>query len=157
MGILNLVHINLHVANLERSIDFYERLGWKVLGDLGRQSPAPLVCVDLGQGRVYGGGTVKGVIISLGDDPRCATKLELVENVDPPSLPQPIKAPNEAGVHRLAMRVKNLDATIAEFRSRGIAIEDQPHEIFTMGGRQRFVLFVDPDGNLLELIELLPL
>jgi catechol 2,3-dioxygenase-like lactoylglutathione lyase family enzyme len=155
MGILNLVHINLHVADLERSIDFYQRMGWQVMFDLGRDTAAPLVHVANSQ-LEYGGGLVKGVVISLGDDPRCATKLELIANVDPPSTPQPRKPVHQAGVHRLALRVKDLDATIAQLRTNDIRIDDEPHEIHTMGGRQRFVLFPDPDGNILELIELLP-
>ena len=32
MAILNLVHINLHVTDLERSIAFYEKLGFSVFG-----------------------------------------------------------------------------------------------------------------------------
>jgi len=56
-------------------------------------------------------------------------------------------------VHRIAMRVKDLDRTLTDLRSRGIDIPDEPREIRSMGGRQRFVLFPDPDDNLLELIE----
>jgi|SRR5690606_3682694 catechol 2,3-dioxygenase-like lactoylglutathione lyase family enzyme len=157
MPILNLVHINIHVADLEQSIAFYAKLGFKVMFELSRHQADELVHVQTGDGIDYGGGLVKGAVISLGDDPRCATKLELIEYVAPATAPQPRKPSHQAGVHRLAMRVKDLDGTLAEFRARGVAITDQPHEIRTMGGRQRFVLFSDPDGTLLELIELLPL
>ncbi len=144
MPILNLVHVNLHVTDLERSIDFYERLGWKVMFDLGRREP-----VDLGSGE-----EASAVVLSLGDDPRCTTKIELMQYVSPPATPKPPQPRHEAGTHRIAMRVKDLDATLADFRAHGIEIRDDPHEVRSMGGRQRFVLFTDPDGNLLELIEL---
>lgn len=155
MPILNLIHINLHVADLERSIDFYQRLGWKVMFDLGRDEPSELPHVKTNGGRTYGGVPVKAVVLSLGDDPRAATKLEIMECTDPVTTPQADKPVVEAGVHRLAMRVKDLDATVAACREAGVEIDDEPHEIKTMGGRQRFVLFTDPDNNLLEFIELL--
>jgi len=154
MPLLNLVHVNLHVADLERSIDFYQRLGWKLMIDMSRNAPAKFDPIQVNDRVVYGGGLGKVVILSLGDDPRCATKIELVEDVAPRSLPKPPRPPQEAGVHRLAMRVKDLEGTIALLRSRGIEIRDEPREIFTMGGRQRYVLLADPDDNLLELIEL---
>lgn len=154
MPILNLVHINLHVADLERSIDFYQRMGWKVMHQLSRYEPKPLAPVPLGENLEHGGGTTKGVIMSLGDDPRASTKIEILEFVDPPTTQKPFKPKNEAGVHRIAMRVKDIYGTVAEFRERGIDIQDEPHEMSAMGGRQLYVLFPDPDNNLLELIEL---
>ncbi len=154
MPILNLVHVNLHVTDLERSIDFYERLGFEVMFDLGRHRSTSTEPIRVSDRVAYGGGESKAVVLSLGDDPRCATKIELMQYVDPPPLPKPPKPPEEAGAHRLAMRVKDLDGTIADLKARGVPIDDAPHEVRTMGGRQRYVLFTDPDDNLLELIEL---
>ena len=48
----------------------------------------------------------------------------------------------------------DIRCTLDDLRSLGIDIPDDPREIRSMGGRQRFVLFPDPDDNLLELIEL---
>ena len=155
MPILNLVHLNLHVTDLERAIDFYERLGWKVMFDLGRQKPSELEKIRVNDKLVHGGGKVKAVVLSLGDDHRCATKIEMMEFVDPPATEKPAKPAHEAGAHRIAMRVKDLEGTLADLRGRGIEIDDEIHEIRSMGGRQRYVLFADPDDNLLELIELL--
>lgn len=154
MPILNLIHINVHVSDLERSIAFYEKLGWKVMFDLSRHKPnflEPMAVSPLNQ---HGGGMVKAVVMSLGDDPRQSTKIELMQYVDPAPAARPFKPSHEVGVHRLAMRVKDIDATVAEFRARGVVIPEEPREIRTMDGRQRFVLFPDPDENMLELIEL---
>lgn len=154
MPILNLIHLNLHVTDLEASIDFYERLGFHVMFDLGRHRASSPVPIRVNENLEFGGGEVKAVVLSLGDDPRCATKIELMEYIDPPATPKPPKPRQEAGVHRLAMRVKDLDGTIADLKNRGVVIGDSPHESHSMGGRQRFVLFADPDDNLLELVEL---
>lgn len=155
MPILNLVHVNLHVTDLERSIDFYGRLGWELMFDLGRRAPGETVSLDPGEGAAPASRKALAVVLSLGDDPRRTTKIELMQYVDPPATPKPKQADEEAGVHRLAMRVKDLDGTIAQLRERGIEIPGEPSEVKMMGGRQRYVLFHDPDGHLLELIELL--
>jgi len=150
MPLLNLVHVNLNVTDLERSIAFYEKLGWKVMFDLGRHEARPIDEI------VRGGSAarVKTVILSLGDDPRRTTKLELMEYVEPPARRAPEAPPEETGPRRLALRVKDLDGTLEELRAAGIEI-DRVHEVRSMGGRQRFALFRDPDGILLELVELL--
>ena len=154
MPILNLVHINVHVSDLERSIEFYGRMGWKVMFDLSRTEPSILAPVEVSPLNQHGGGTVKGVVLSLGDDPRQSTKIELMQFVDPPASARPFKPAHQVGVHRIAMRVKDIDATVAQFREKGIIIPEDPHDIEVMDGRQRFVLFPDPDENMLELIEL---
>lgn len=154
MPILNVVHINIHVSDMERSIEFYGRMGWKVMFDLGRYEPSYMDPVYVSPLNQHGGGTTKGVVLSLGDDPRCATKIELMQYVDPKPTVRPFKPQSEVGVHRIAMRVKDIDGTVAQFRAAGIDIPEDPHAIETMGGRQRFVLFPDPDENMLELIEL---
>ena len=46
MSILNLVHINVHVTDLERSIAFYEKLGWKVMFDLVSVEPVSSEAFD---------------------------------------------------------------------------------------------------------------
>ena len=154
MPILNLVHINIHVSDIARSIDFYGRMGWKVMHELRLDEPGYMEPVEVSPLNQHGGGMTKGVILSLGDDPRQATKLELIQYVDPPASKRPFKPNHEVGVHRIAMRVKNIDTLVAEFRSKGIVIPEDPHDIAAMGGRQRYALFPDPDENMLELIEL---
>lgn len=156
MPVLNLVHLNLHVADLERSIAFYEQLGWRVMFDLGRHQASRQALVQVNDRVDYGGGSAKAVVLSLGDDPRCATKLELMQFEDPAAEPKPERPPWQCGVHRIAMRVKDLDETLAALRGRGLPVPELVSEASTMGGRQRYVLFTDPDDNLIELIELLP-
>lgn len=47
-----------------------------------------------------------------------------------------------------AIRVSDIDATVAELRDLGVDVSD-PHDVPGGGGRQAF--FSDPSGNLLEL------
>jgi lactoylglutathione lyase len=51
----------------------------------------------------------------------------------------------------IAFAVKNLDATIEELKSKGVAIAMEP---FSLSGSSSKIAFIkDPDGNWLELIE----
>lgn len=154
MPLLNIVHVNVHVSDLERSIAFYEKLGFTVQFELSRHQPNYMTPVPVSPLNQHGGGKVRGAVMSLGHDPRCATKIELIQYVDPVPQARPFKPNCEVGVHRIAIRVKDIDSTVAGLRAEGINISEDPHEIRTMGGRQRYVLFPDPDETMLELIEL---
>lgn len=157
MPTLNLVHINIHVADLDRSIAFYSLLGWREmfrLSDGGQgERRSPTFLLKFPPKNEHGGAVVRTSILTLGDDPRCATKLELMQYLEPPTIPKPFQARNEAGVHRLAHRVKDIDAMV---RAAGVSIPYDPIDMKSeqLGSRQRYVLFNDPDDNLVELIEL---
>lgn len=154
MPVLNIVHINIHVSDLERSIAFYELLGWKVIHELSRHSANYMEPVAVSPLNVHGGGTTKGVILSLGDDPRQATKLELIQYVDPAPIARGFRPAQTTGVHRIAMRVKHIDDMVADLRAKGASIPDDPRDMAVMGSRQRYALLPDPDENIIELIEL---
>lgn len=51
------------------------------------------------------------------------------------------------GGHHLAIRVEDLDAVVAELRTRGVVVGTVPH--LPGAGRQAFLR--DPSGNLVEL------
>ena len=53
---------------------------------------------------------------------------------------------------RIAILTKKLAEYHETLRARGIEFESEPVEIDVVGAR-RYVLFRDPDGTLLELIE----
>ena len=145
--LLGLIHVNVNVTDIERSLEFYKTLGFRVLHVFGDRPTD-----DVREGMSYRGGRMRGVVLGLSDDPRATTKIELVEWVDPKAEPQPPRTQYHAGVSRIAIRTKNLLATVAELRARGIRFLAEPQEIDIVGAR-RFVLLEDPDGTLLELIE----
>jgi catechol 2,3-dioxygenase-like lactoylglutathione lyase family enzyme len=138
--LLNLVHVNINVRDLERSIAFYETLGFRVMRRIGDEEVA--------------GRTVRnrGAVMSLGDDPRAACKIELLEWLDPGTEPRPEPGLQTAGVARVAIRTKRLLDFVEQLRERGVAFLGDPVEIDVMGAK-RFVLLRDPDGTLLEFIE----
>ena len=139
--LLNLVHVNINVSDLDRAIAFYERIGFHVMHRLegvGSDTMGPA--------------TSRGAVMSLSDDPRASCKIELLKWTPSENEPPRERSPYQVGVSRIAIRTKNLLETVEELRSRGVEFLSEPHEIDVVGAK-RYVLFRDPDGTLLELIE----
>lgn len=157
--ILGVIHVNINCTDIERSVAFYQKLGFQVAHVFGDDEPKSESDEtldpdgDLAEGMTGPGGTrTRGCVLSLGDDPRSTTKLELIQYVDPPVVGVPPKGLRDSGVSRIALRTKNLLAFVEKLRSLGIDFIMEPQEIDIVGAH-RFVLFRDPDGVLLELIE----
>jgi len=149
--IRDIVHLNLNVSDIQRSLDFYQKLGFEVLHVFGDGPGGGGDVVQ--EGMAFQGGRCRGAVITLGDHPRCWTKLELIEWVQPPPDPASPRGVHAVGVSRIALRCKHLDALVSRLEAEGIVFESQPQEIDIVGAKG-FALFRDPDGVLLELIEL---
>ena len=139
--LLNLVHVNINVSDLDRAIAFYERIGFHVMHRLEGEGSDTM-----------GPATSRGAVMSLSDDPRASCKIELLKWTPSENEPPRERSPYQVGVSRGAIRTKNLLETVEELRSRGVEFLSEPHEIDVVGAK-RYVLFRDPDGTLLELIE----
>lgn len=153
--ILNVIHINLNVTDIERSVDFYKKLGFEVMHVFGDRKTDNTLEPDndmLAGMTGPGGSHTRGCVLSLGDDPRSTTKLELIQYVEPPTPPSEPRGVTTAGVGRIALRTKNLLPFVEKLRTEGIEFMTEAQEIDVVGAR-RFVLFRDPDGVILELIE----
>ena len=145
--IRELIHVNINVTDIFRSLAFYEALGFTVMHVFGqRRGEASWTPMEM-RGR-----RCRGAVLSLGDHPRAATKIELLEWMHPKARPAPARDETQAGVARVALRTRNLVAFTEKLRAAGIEFESEPIEIDVVGA-SRFVLFRDPDGTLLELIE----
>ena len=145
--IRDIIHLNLNVTDIKRSIAFYEILGFKVMHVFGDREDS-----GVEEGIKFQTNRCRGAVITLGDHPRCWTKIELIEWVEPKAEPAPARSMHATGVSRIALRTKNLLAFIKELETKGIEMETPPQEIDIVGAK-RFALFRDPDGILLELIE----
>ncbi len=145
--IRELIHVNINVTDIFRSLDFYEALGFTVMHVFGqREGPDSWTPMEMRRRRC------RGVVLSLSDHPRAATKIELLEWMEPKTQPAAPRDVTQAGVARVALRTRDLVPFVERLRSMGIEFESAPVEIDVVGA-SRFVLFRDPDGTLLELIE----
>jgi lactoylglutathione lyase len=123
---VSLIHTCYRIGDIDRSVKFYEALGFKEYGRLPIRDEAINVFMGLPDD---------------GDEPR----LELTYNhgVDSYEL--------GTGYNHIAITAPDLDATLERLREQGIEPEKPPYTVREGGSRLCFVR--DPDGYRIELIE----
>jgi lactoylglutathione lyase len=119
-----LIHTCYRIGDIDRSVAFYEALGFEEVGRMPIRDEAI------------------NVFMGLPDD---GARLELTYNhgVDHYDL--------GTGYNHIAVTVADLDATLAELAAKGIEPERPPYSVREGGSRLCFVR--DPDGYRIELIE----
>jgi lactoylglutathione lyase len=119
-----LIHTCYRIGDIDRSVRFYEALGFEELGRLPIRDEAVNVFMGL---------------------PGDGARLELTYNhgVDEYEL--------GTGYNHIAVTADDLDATLAALAEEGIEPEKPPYTVTDGGSRICFVR--DPDGYRVELIE----
>ncbi|HEU4321944.1 MAG TPA: VOC family protein [Roseiflexaceae bacterium] len=77
-----------------------------------------------------------------------STAIELIEH-NAPGVPS-----SELGWNHLALEVADIDAACAELQGRGVFFHEPPFDFPADRPRARVAFFKDPDGNVLELIQM---
>jgi lactoylglutathione lyase len=119
-----LLHTCYRIGDIDRSVDFYEALGFEELRRMDIRDEAVNVFMGL---------------------PGDGARLELTYNhgVDSYEL--------GTGYNHIAVSADDLDATLAELADKGIEPEKPPYMVREDGPRICFVR--DPDGYRIEIIE----
>jgi lactoylglutathione lyase len=124
---MSLIHTCYRILEIDRSVAFYEALGFNEIRRAPIRDEAVNVFMNLPED---------------GDEPR----LELTYNVgrtDPYEI--------GTGYGHIAITTGDLDSTLSELGQQGITPEKPPYTIRAGGSRICFVR--DPDGYRIELIE----
>ena len=121
---MELIHTCYRIGDIDRSVAFYEALGFEEVGRLPIREEAINVFMGL-----------------PGDGPR----LELTYNfgVDSYEL--------GTGYNHIAVMIEDLDGALVRLADQGIETEKPPYTVSENGPRLCFVR--DPDGYRIELIE----
>jgi catechol 2,3-dioxygenase-like lactoylglutathione lyase family enzyme len=139
-------HVGITVSDLDRSIAFYTG----VLGLELASEPTPVFDEPaLGEGVGVPGAALRCVLLRLGDG-----LLELLEYSAPPS-PVPAPLPQNAfGAQHVAMLVDDVAARKSQLEAAGVTFLSEITVVDegVLAG-WRWVYFLDPDGNALELVE----
>ena len=119
-----LIHTCYRIGDIDRSVAFYEKLGFEEVGRLPIRDEAI------------------NVFMGLPDD---GARLELTYNhgVDSYEL--------GTGYNHIAVMIDDMDGTLARLAKAGIEPEKPPYTVREGGSRLCFVR--DPDGYRIELIE----
>ena len=147
MSVTGLVHVNINCSDFDRSLKFYELLGFRRAIDVPPQNTAE-VAAAVGMPPY----TVKGALLILGNA-TVPVMLDLLEWQDPIDPSPPYPHLYHLGIARIALASDDLDADIEYLKSQGVEFLSDPATV-QMDGQPatRFVCFKDPDGTIVELV-----
>ena len=157
IGIERIFHINVVCRDLERSLKFYtEILGMHVVdGPFDADGP---VLAGIGQGAQSWGISpdavkIRFAFLRFGED-HSETILDLLEFVSPRSYGAPHPNLQMIGIARIALKVRDVQASYEELLTKGVKFLSPPVPI-TLGDNLlndiAYCCFYDPDGSILEL------
>ncbi|MBL8923266.1 MAG: SDR family NAD(P)-dependent oxidoreductase [Myxococcaceae bacterium] len=145
--VTGMLHVNVNCSDFTRSKAFYEALGFRALMDVAPDGEGG-VARAVGMERYR----VRGALLVHAD----GSTIDLLEWEQPRDARPPPDALNHLGLARIALVTRDLDADVARLRARGVEfLSAQPGEVRDpVGGTTRFICFKDPDGTVLELVQL---
>jgi catechol 2,3-dioxygenase-like lactoylglutathione lyase family enzyme len=130
---LALDHPCIACTDVRRQVEWYcLALGMRVVATDGREPP--------------------GFLVGYDDTTGAGAMIELVPAKDPGPRPDAF-ARSQPGLRHVAVRVADFDAAYARLRSLGVTFTVEPGE--ALGGG-RTVLFRDPEGNELQIVQRRP-
>lgn len=150
---LNWGHININVRNLDRSIEFYRKLGFEIFipaipylalhtGAQPEMLPSD-AAIALG---VAQGTKGRACIMQLGNG---FPKLDLTEFIDVDQA-KPLSN-SDLGLVRVCLSSENLERDVASLKAQGVEFISAPktgHD-----GLAEIAICKDPDGTLIELLQ----
>ena len=139
-------HVNICVRDMERSIRFYEDLGFTKVTDFILDDPS------IGDALGFKAKKLRGVFMRLGNDTNTPV-LDLVQFIDPPPQGKPYPTLNNIGICRIAFTVDDIDKTYEHLKALKVDLVAPLKKINGPDGSEiSVVCFKDPDGTILELI-----
>jgi len=145
-----LYHTVVNTRALEESVTFYKQLGFEVLDDRRHVEWPDFVATIFGMNRAKGA----GVLMVLPNDPG-GPMIDLIEWKEPRAKIAAIPVADGEVPRIIAFRVKNVRQAYDDLTAQGVRFT---RELFTHPelGIIGSCCCYDPNGNLIELIELNP-
>ena len=149
MAVTRPFHININCSDFERSLEFYEWLGFRVVNDLGEGGNK-----GIQQGLAMSERPVgRAALLQAGDDKR-SLRIDLIEWKSPRV--EGSAPPNlwTLGFARLAVLCDNLLELCDQAKERGVELVSEPVIVNNPNGTtDGWVCMHDPDGTVIELIQ----
>ena len=145
----SLYHTAVNCRDLDESVAFYRLLGFEVLNDRRNVVWPEFVAGIFGMRKAQG----RGVLMVLPSDPD-GPMIDLIHWVEPEaSFPDPARAAEEVP-RIIAFRTKNVHEAHRELSAKGVRFTQGVYEPDKALGLVGSCCCYDPNGNLIELIEL---
>ena len=143
-------HVGINVTDLQRSIEFYETVGFKLL----HQGPVQTPQVGLAF-LVDGGDSLRFAHMRIGDND-AESMLDLIEWVNPRSTGSADVDLHAPGLCRFSILTDDADKEYESLGAEGIEFLKAPVTVTAPDGSKGWkILFAkDPDGTLFHFVEL---
>ena len=146
-----LYHTVVNCQDLDESVAFYRLLGFEVLNDRRNVVWPEFVAGIFGLTRAQG----RGVLMVLPGD-RDGPMIDLIEWVEPrAAFPEPERR-DETVPRIIAFRTRGVHAAYEALKAQGVRFTRAPHTPKEALGIVGTACCYDPNGNIVELIELEP-
>lgn len=150
MPAYRLFHIAINSTDLDRSLAFYQKLGFKMIADRTVDNPAVAKAFNVDSH------DLRFLHLRLGDS-EDATLLDIVQWHKPDTLPaDPVASQMQRGITRFAVLAENTDEVFEEVKAAGAKVITEPTTVLTPQGGWRVSLVQDPDGVVVQITQLLP-
>ena len=148
LHLTGLVHVNINVSDFERSRAFYEALGFRLFWMV-----PPTNSVEVAAAVGMPPYQVKGGLMRLEGTPFV---IDLLEWQSPADTAPPYPHLYHRGIARIALATSDMDADLTTLADMGVELVGPPARVVVDGVPTggRFVCFKDPDGTVLELVEM---
>ena len=125
-AITGFVHAQINVSDLERSIEFYEMLGFEVISKGVIKDPQVFASLGLKEGRLVG-----AFLRIPGRSTKVTPMLDMIQFLDPPPTGLPYPSLNHLGINRLCFQVGDIEAANEGLVARGVELVGPVGEIVT--------------------------
>lgn len=145
-----LFHIAINSTDLDKSVAFYQRLGFQALQDRSVKNDM------VKQAFAVPSGDLRFVHLRLGDDDN-ATILDIVQWFDPGTLDtgsEPVLQ-HQRGLTRFSVLTDDTQAVYDALAADGVEFITEPTVVMTPEGGWKVALVKDPDGVVVQVTELL--
>lgn len=145
-----LFHVAVNATDLNRTVEFYTKLGFTQLQDRTVRNEAVRTAFGVPSANL------RFVHLRLGDDEN-ATLLDVVQWYEPDTAPGPGVLPqHQVGITRFAVLTDDTQATYDRLVADGVRFLTEPTTVLTPEGGWKVALALDPDGTVIQLTELVP-
>jgi glyoxylase I family protein len=142
----SIFHFNINCRNLEKSLLFYQMLGFKIVLDfregMSSQEMAEAFSMKIAD--------LKGVHLQLGTD-ESNTRIDLLEFKAPQPVGEPYPHLAHTGVARICLKTTDIQADYENLKLKGVKFLSSPKQLPSTD--VSIVCFTDPDGIFLELLQ----
>ena len=152
MSISEIHHVAINVSDIERAVAFYSKaLGLRKVLDMKADKPVNARMLRL----PLKGLNIRSVMMAQGSS--TVGEIELMQVEPRHDTPTPPKRPDDLGIWIVSFQVKDepLSEVVERLRGMGVKFFSDIEEMDLDGyAPMKAVIFEDPDGNLLELVQL---